>query len=60
MSKRNRITIEIGKNGDIIGVCSDCVADVYMIDNHAVADPVYKFSPEFGVVTFGAWVCPPL
>ena len=54
MSKRNRITIQIDKNNDIVSVCSDRVADVYLIDNHAVVERVYKFSPEFGVVTFGA------
>ena len=53
MSKRNRITIEVDK-GNIVGICSDRVADVYMIDNHVTDDRVYKFSPEFGVVTFGA------
>ena len=54
MSKRNRITIQIDKNNDIVSVCSDRIADVYLIDNHAVVERVYKFSPEFGVVTFGA------
>ena len=39
MSRRNRIAIELAKNGDIVGISSDRVVDVYMVSNHAVASP---------------------
>jgi hypothetical protein len=55
MARRNRITIEVAANGDILGICSDLPADVYQITNHRPDGlRIHKYSPQYGIVTLGA------